>query len=65
MLLLTRGGDGTVVDELCLTLSPLAHQRKRRADANGAGVEVPRRMGLESVLHADSLLLTHYGRMRE
>ncbi|GAB3700741.1 pyrimidine reductase family protein [Saccharopolyspora tripterygii] len=57
--------DADLVDELCLTLSPLLTSGNAGRIANGAGAEVPRRMRLESVLHADSLLLTRYGRMRE
>ena len=57
--------DADLVDELCLTLSPMLTSGNAGRIANGAGVEVPRRMLLESVLHADSLLLTRYGRMRE
>lgn len=57
--------DADLVDELCLTLSPLLTSGDAGRIANGSGVEPPRRMRLESVLHADSLLLLRYGRMHE
>ncbi|MER7016286.1 pyrimidine reductase family protein [Saccharopolyspora sp. NPDC000359] len=57
--------DQDLVDELCLTLSPLLTSGDAGRIAVGAGVEPPRAMRLESVLHAESLLLLRYARMRE
>ena len=53
-----------LVDELCLTMSPLLVAGDAGRIANGPGVTVPQRMRLESVLHTDeSLLLLRYARM--
>ncbi|WP_425502923.1 pyrimidine reductase family protein [Saccharopolyspora hordei] len=57
--------DQDLVDELCLTLSPLLTSGDARRIAVGAGAEPPRAMRLRSVLHAGSLLLVRYARMRE
>ncbi|MBF6507533.1 pyrimidine reductase family protein [Nocardia farcinica] len=57
--------DQDLVDELCLTLSPLLASGDAGRIAAGAGAEPPRAMRLESVLHAESLLLLRYARMRE
>ncbi|MEV0697534.1 pyrimidine reductase family protein [Saccharopolyspora sp. NPDC050389] len=56
--------DEDLVDELCLTLSPLLASGDAGRIAAGAGVEAPRRMHLRSALHAESLLLLRYARMR-
>lgn len=56
--------DQDLVDELCLTLSPLLASGDAGRIAAGAGAEPPRRMRLDSVLHAGSLLLLRYARMR-
>ncbi|MEV0049508.1 pyrimidine reductase family protein [Saccharopolyspora shandongensis] len=56
--------DEDLVDELCLTLSPLLASGDAGRIAAGAGVEAPRRMRLQSALHAESLLLLRYARMR-
>ncbi|GAA0541324.1 hypothetical protein GCM10011581_37260 [Saccharopolyspora subtropica] len=55
--------DEDLVDELCLTLSPLLASGDAGRIAVGAGAEPPRRMTLRSVLHAESLLLLRYARM--
>lgn len=57
--------DADLVDELCLTLSPMLTSGDAGRIAEGGGVEPPHRMRLESVLHSDSLLFLRYGRMRE
>lgn len=57
--------DQDLVDELCLTLSPLLTSGDAGRIAVGAGAEPPRAMRLRSVLHAGSLLLVRYARMRE
>ncbi|MGW1678753.1 pyrimidine reductase family protein [Saccharopolyspora sp. NPDC002376] len=57
--------DQDLVDEMCLTLSPLLASGDAGRIAAGAGAEPPRAMRLESVLHAESLLLLRYARMRE
>ncbi|GAA4863903.1 pyrimidine reductase family protein [Saccharopolyspora rosea] len=55
--------DQDLVDELCLTLSPLLTSGDAGRIAHGVGAEPPRRMRLESALHAESLLLLRYARM--
>lgn len=56
--------DHDLVDELCLTVSPMLTSGDASRIATGARTEQPRRMRLLSVLHADeSLLLLRYGRM--
>ncbi|MDA3649521.1 pyrimidine reductase family protein [Saccharopolyspora indica] len=57
--------DQDLVDELCLTLSPLLASGDAGRIAVGSGAEPPRSMRLDSVLHAESLLLLRYARMRE
>lgn len=57
--------DQDLVDELCLTLSPTLTSGDAGRIATGSGARPPRAMRLESVLHADSMLLLRYGRMRE
>lgn len=53
-----------LVDELCLTVSPLLTSGDASRIASGPPIEQPRRMRLLSALHADeSLLLLRYGRM--
>nr|WP_044573862.1 pyrimidine reductase family protein [Saccharopolyspora spinosa] len=56
--------DEDLVDELCLTLSPLLVSGDAGRIAAGGGVAVPRQMQLRSALHAESLLLLRYARMR-
>lgn len=51
-----------LVDELCLTLSPLLTSGDAERIANGSPLEQARGMQLRSVLHADSLLLLRYTR---
>lgn len=53
-----------LVDELCLTMSPLLTGGDAGRIAHGAPIAA-RGMRLESVLHAESLLLLRYGRLRE
>ncbi|MFC7344305.1 pyrimidine reductase family protein [Saccharopolyspora griseoalba] len=57
--------DQDLVDELCLTLSPTLTSGDAGRIATSPGAGTPRGMRLESVLHADSMLLLRYGRMRE
>ncbi|MGP4017405.1 pyrimidine reductase family protein [Saccharopolyspora sp. 5N708] len=57
--------DADLVDELCLTLSPLLTSGDAGRIGAGAGGAPPRRMRLQAVLHAESLLLLRYARMRE
>ncbi|MCI2419892.1 pyrimidine reductase family protein [Saccharopolyspora sp. K220] len=57
--------DADLVDELCLTLSPMLTSGNAGRIGAGAGGVPPRRMRLQSVLHAESLLLLRYARMRE
>ncbi|MEB3368553.1 pyrimidine reductase family protein [Saccharopolyspora mangrovi] len=57
--------DDDLVDELCLTLSPMLASGDAGRIANGKGAEQLRAMRLESVLHSDSLLFLRYGRMPE
>lgn len=52
-----------LVDELCLTVSPLLAGGDAGRIALGPRIE-PRSMQLLSVLHAESLLLLRYGRLR-
>lgn len=55
-----------LVDELCLTVSPLLTSGDASRIAIGPHAEQPRRMRLLSVLHADdSMLLLRYGRLPE
>ncbi|PRW65089.1 pyrimidine reductase family protein [Actinopolyspora mortivallis] len=55
-----------VVDELCLTVSPLLTAGRASRIAVGDGVEAPRGMRLLSALRADdSVLLLRYGRAAE
>ncbi len=54
-----------LVDELCLTLSPLLTSGDAERIATGPALEQPRGMRLRSVLHADSLLLLRYARTAE
>jgi riboflavin biosynthesis pyrimidine reductase len=57
--------DADLVDELCLTMSPLLTSGDASRIATGPRIDEPRRMRLLSVLHADeSLLLLRYGRTR-
>lgn len=56
--------DDDLVDELCLTLSPLLASGDAGRIAVGAGAAPPRRMQLRSALHAGSLLLLRYARIR-
>ncbi|CAM01183.1 5-amino-6-(5-phosphoribosylamino)uracil reductase [Saccharopolyspora erythraea NRRL 2338] len=56
--------ESDLVDELCLTMSPLLAGGDAGRIAKGTGVGVPRRMRLLSALHTDeSLLLLRYARM--
>jgi riboflavin biosynthesis pyrimidine reductase len=57
--------DDDLVDELCLTLSPLLTSGDASRIAVGAGAEPPRRMRLLSVLHTDSMLLLRYAKTVE
>ncbi|WP_026152598.1 dihydrofolate reductase family protein [Actinopolyspora halophila] len=55
-----------VVDELCLTISPLLTGGRAGRIATGAGAGTPRGMRLLSALHVDdSVLLLRYGRAPE
>ncbi|MER5390570.1 pyrimidine reductase family protein [Saccharopolyspora sp. NPDC002686] len=57
--------DQDLVDELCLTLSPMLTSGDAGRIAAGTGLGSAHRMRLESVLHAESLLFARYARMRE
>ncbi len=52
-----------LVDELCLTLSPLLAGGDAGRIAADTGAAKPRQMRLRSALHAESLLLLRYARM--
>ncbi|WP_223839328.1 pyrimidine reductase family protein [Saccharopolyspora pogona] len=56
--------DDDLVDELCLTLSPLLAGGDAGRISAGGGVPAPRQMQLRYALHAESLLLLRYARMR-
>ncbi|QIZ36783.1 pyrimidine reductase family protein [Saccharopolyspora sp. ASAGF58] len=56
--------DEDLVDELCLTMSPLLASGNAGRISAGGGVPAPRQMQLRSALHAESLLLLRYARMR-
>lgn len=51
-----------LVDELCLTLSPLLTSGDAGRISRGPAAEVPRRLRLASVLHAEDSLLLRYAR---
>lgn len=53
-----------LVDELCLTLSPLLTNGDASRIASGSGAELQLRMQLRAALHADSMLLLRYERQR-
>ncbi|WP_344681885.1 pyrimidine reductase family protein [Saccharopolyspora taberi] len=55
--------EADLVDELCLTLSPLLVAGDAGRIASATGPAVPRRMALRSVLRAESLLMLRYARM--
>lgn len=55
--------EGDLVDELCLTMSPLLVSGNASRIIRGAGIEPPTRMNLASALHSESLLLLRYLRM--
>ncbi|MHA6803178.1 pyrimidine reductase family protein [Salinifilum ghardaiensis] len=54
-----------LVDELCLTLSPVLVSGGAGRIAQGPAVQPPTRMKLASALHSESLLLLRYLRMAE
>lgn len=68
--LLTEGGPrllgqfvaAGVLDELCLTLSPMLTAGTAQRIAGGPGVEMPRRFSLGSLLEEDGFLFGRYGR---
>jgi 5-amino-6-(5-phosphoribosylamino)uracil reductase len=49
-----------LVDELCLSISPMLTSGDARRIAVGPGPEAPIPLTLDTVLHADSLLLLRY-----
>ncbi|MFF2140781.1 pyrimidine reductase family protein [Streptomyces sp. NPDC058193] len=69
--LLTEGGPrllgqfvaGGVLDELCLTLSPLLVAGVAQRIAGGPGVAVPERFSLLSLLEEDGFLFSRYGKI--
>lgn len=70
--LLTEGGPrllgqfvaGGVLDELCLTLSPLLTAGDAQRIAGGPAVAVPERFSLVSLLEETGFLFTRYGKIR-
>ncbi|MEU1850734.1 pyrimidine reductase family protein [Streptomyces sp. NPDC019990] len=68
--LLTEGGPrllgqlvaAGVLDELCLTVSPMLTAGDAQRIAGGPAVTVPQRFGLVSMLEEDGFLFTRYGR---
>lgn len=70
--LLTEGGPrllgqlvaGGVLDELCLTISPMLTAGDAQRIAGGPSVEVPRRFELASLLEEDGFLFSRYRRPR-
>ncbi|MFE1249625.1 pyrimidine reductase family protein [Streptomyces sp. NPDC058735] len=68
--LLTEGGPrllgqmvaAGVLDELCLTVSPMLTAGDAQRIAGGPAVNVPRRFSLLSLLEEDGFLFTRYGR---
>ncbi|MFJ2739944.1 pyrimidine reductase family protein [Streptomyces sp. NPDC087440] len=54
-------GDG-VLDELCLTLSPMLTAGRAQRIADGPGLEVPDRFALASILEEAGFLFTQYRR---
>ncbi|WP_353945362.1 pyrimidine reductase family protein [Streptomyces sp. HUAS MG91] len=70
--LLTEGGPrmlgqfvaGGVLDELCLTVSPMLTAGDAQRIAGGSALRVPERFELVSLLEEDGFLFTRYGRRR-
>ena len=69
--LLTEGGPrmlgqfvaAGVLDELCLTVSPMLTAGDAQRIAGGPSVAVPRRFALVSLLEEDGFLFGRYGRV--
>ena len=69
--LLTEGGPrllgqfvaAEVLDELCLTLSPLVSAGDAQRIAGGPAVPVPQRFSLVSLLEEAGFLFTRYGKI--
>jgi 5-amino-6-(5-phosphoribosylamino)uracil reductase len=51
-----------VLDELCLTVSPMVTAGDAQRIAGGPAVTVPRRFALLSMLEEEGFLFTRYGR---